>query len=52
MKNRIKFILCAVMACLVFAGCKNENIEASDTGVDKINKIITKKYRNSQPTLV
>ncbi len=33
MKNRIKFILCAVMACLVFAGCKNENIEASDTGV-------------------
>ncbi|MCX4375866.1 MAG: hypothetical protein OSJ61_06805 [Lachnospiraceae bacterium] len=33
MKNRIKFILCAVMACLIFAGCKNENIEASDTGV-------------------
>ncbi len=33
MKNRVKFILCAVMACLVFAGCKNENIEASDTGV-------------------
>ncbi len=33
MKNRVKFILCAVMVCLVFAGCKNENIEASDTGV-------------------
>ena len=33
MKNRIKFILCAVMACLVFAGYKNENIEASDMGV-------------------
>lgn len=38
MKNKIKLIicaLCAVMACLVFAGCKNENenIEASDTSV-------------------
>ena len=36
MKNKIKlilFALCAVMACLVFAGCKKENIEASDTGV-------------------
>ena len=36
MKNKIKLILCALcaaMVCLVFAGCKNENIEASDTGV-------------------
>ncbi len=33
MKNMIKFILCAVVACLAFAGCKNESIEASDNGV-------------------
>ncbi len=33
MKNRVKFILCAVMVCLVLASCRNENIEASDTGV-------------------
>ena len=33
MKNKIVLLtLCAVMAVMVFAGCKNENIEAADTG--------------------
>lgn len=34
MKNKIILLtLCAVMAGMAFLGCKNENIEASDTGV-------------------
>jgi len=34
MKNKIVLLtLCAVMAVMAFTGCKNENIEASDTGV-------------------
>ena len=33
MKNKIILLtLCAVMTGMVFSGCKNENIEAADTG--------------------
>ena len=33
MKNKIVLLtLCAVMAVMAFTGCKNENIEAADTG--------------------